>query len=363
MRVAVLFNRVEPGAPPDEGDVLAQVEAVSAALAALGHRPEPLACGLDLDALAGELDRRRPDAAFNLVESLGGHERLLHLVPALLDVLGIPYTGCPTEALFLTTGKLLAKERLAAAGLPTPSWRVAGEVGLRGPAPAGGGGAPFAETLPEAFIVKPVWEHGSVGLGDEAILPGGDLEAVSRRLAEGSGPGGGPLFAEAYVDGRELNLSLLAGASDGPAGGSPREPQVLPPAEIRFTGYPRGKPRIVSYRAKWDSDSFEYRHTVRSFDFPAADGSLLAETSELARRCWRLFGLRGYARVDFRVDVAGRPWILEVNANPCLSLDAGFAAALEPAGLTYAQAVERILAGAATMAPAPGRSDLAPTRA
>jgi D-alanine-D-alanine ligase len=70
---------------------------------------------------------------------------------------------------------------------------------------------------------------------------------------------------------------------------------------------------------------------------------LLCQLAYLARECWHGFGLRGYARVDFRVDQEGNPWILEINANPCLSPDAGFAAALERAGISFPQAVERLL--------------------
>jgi D-alanine-D-alanine ligase len=144
----------------------------------------------------------------------------------------------------------------------------------------------------------------------------------------------GDCFAESYVHGREFNLSVLAGA-----GG----PEVLPPAEIVFEAYPEGKPRIVGYRAKWDETSFEYTHTVRRFEFAGADAPLIGALGSLALRCWDLFGLRGYARVDFRVDESGGPWILEVNANPCISPDAGFVAAAERAGLSFEHVVERIV--------------------
>jgi D-alanine-D-alanine ligase len=123
-------------------------------------------------------------------------------------------------------------------------------------------------------------------------------------------------------------------------------PQLLPPAEIRFVDWEAGRPKLVDWRAKWDEASPEYRRTVRGQDFGPEDAPLLAELGELARRCWRLFGLGGWARVDFRVDEAGRPWILEVNANPCLSPDAGFAAALTRAGIPFEAAIERILADA-----------------
>jgi GNAT superfamily N-acetyltransferase len=119
---------------------------------------------------------------------------------------------------------------------------------------------------------------------------------------------------------------------------------VLPPAEIDFSAFPAGKPQIVGYQAKWDDASFEFHQTPRRFDFPAEDGPLVGRLSELARRCWEVFDLAGYVRVDFRVDRAGQPWILEINTNPCLSPDAGYAAALARAGIRYEDAIERIVA-------------------
>jgi D-alanine-D-alanine ligase len=176
-------------------------------------------------------------------------------------------------------------------------------------------------------------------MDDAAVVD--SLGAARRALTRRAGTPGAPWFAERFVEGREFNLSVL----DGPDGGV-----VLPAAELIFTDFPEDKPRIVGYAAKWDEDSFEYRNTTRSFDAAPVDAPLLAELALMARRCWDVFALRGWARVDFRVDRAGRPWILEVNANPCLSPDAGFAAAVGRAGLTFAGAVQRILATAGCVA-------------
>lgn len=324
MRVAILYNQVGAGAGPDESDVLVQLDAVATALAGLGHEVEPLACGLDLASTAARLEALAPDLVFNLVESLSGHDRLIHLAPALLDSLGLAYSGSPTEAVFLTTNKLLAKERLAAAGLPTPPLVAVF------PQHEGGSLAGFRGRA----ILKSVWDHGSRGLADDAVMEVRDPAEVADRLAELAPRLGRPCFAEAFVEGRELNLSVLASV-DGP--------QVLPPAEIRFEGYPPGKPRIVDYRAKWEPTSFEWSHTQRSFAFGPEDAPLLETVTALARRAWTVFGLGGWARVDFRVAADGTPWILEVNANPCLAPDAGFAAALEQAGISFPEAMARIL--------------------
>ncbi|MDQ2696149.1 MAG: D-alanine--D-alanine ligase, partial [Pseudomonadota bacterium] len=180
------------------------------------------------------------------------------------------------------------------------------------------------------WIVKSVWEHASIGLDDAALVPARDVAAA---LARRRGRWGGDWFAERYIDGREFNLALLAG---------PHGPEVLPAAEIVFQDFPPDMPRIVGYAAKWDADSFACRHTVRTFPGDA-DRPLLAAMQELALRCWRLFGLAGYARVDFRVDGAGRPWVLEVNANPCLSPDAGFMASANRAGYGFDDVVRRLV--------------------
>jgi GNAT superfamily N-acetyltransferase len=164
-------------------------------------------------------------------------------------------------------------------------------------------------------------EHSSLGLDDASIVSGqAAVEAVLRARREELG---GEWFAEAFVPGRELNVALLA------AGGAPR---ALPVAEIRFQDFPAGKPHIVGYAAKWDTSSFEYRNTVRSF---AVETGLSERARDLALECWDVFAPGGYARVDFRVDERGEPWVLEINANPCLSPDAGFAAAAGQAGIDF----------------------------
>ena len=120
-------------------------------------------------------------------------------------------------------------------------------------------------------------------------------------------------------------------------------PEVLPPAEIDFSAFPPDKPRIVGYRAKWEETAFEFANTPRQFDFATSEQPLLERLCVLARACWPLFGLRGYVRGDFRVDTGGCPWILEINTNPCLSPDGGFAAAIARAGIGFDQAIARIV--------------------
>lgn len=337
MRIAVVHGEVAQGAGRDEMDVLVEVKAVSDGLAELGHEAIALPVSLDLGKATQRLVSLRPALAFNLVESLSGRGSLIHIAPALLDALKISYTGSGTEAIFLTSNKVLAKRWLSAAGLPTPPWFTATE-------------RREGEKVSGPWLVKSAWEHASIGLDEDSVIPEADRDRLLAEMKARRDDLGGTCLAEAFIEGREFNLSLMEGGKD-PEGAGERDnplpsgggPEALPPAEIRFDAYPPGKVRVVGYRSKWERGSFEFDHTPRSFEFPPEDGPLLATLKELALRCWRLFALRGYARVDFRVDRQGRPWILEVNTNPCLSPDAGFRAAASQAGLNFSEVLKRIV--------------------
>jgi D-alanine-D-alanine ligase len=339
MKAIVLHSEIPEGAGADEQDVLVQTGAVVSAITGLGHTAAPLPFPLDLSGAVRRLRDASPDFVFNLVETVAGSGRLIHLAPSLLDHLDIPYTGNRTEAIFLTSGKLAAKAMLQNAGIPTPPWFSPESRGAAG-----------------TFIVKSVWEHASIGLDDGSIVTVADGESLLAEMERRRKKLGGECFAESYIAGREFNISLIGEAAS---------PRVLPPAEIRFDGFSAGRPKFVGYRAKWEPDSPDYRNTPRTFDFGNEDRGLLQRMSDIAVRCWKLFKLRGYARVDFRVDGEGSPWVLEINANPCLSPDAGFAAAAERGGISYAGLIEAILRAANIGAPGkhpfpenPNRADL-----
>lgn len=325
--VVIVHGRIEDSASPDEKDVLIEVEVVRAALEALGCRTQVVPIGLNLEEAAAALTSAAPAFAFNLAESIDGKGSYIHLAPTLLDSLGIPYTGASCEAILLTSHKLLGKRTLAHAGIDSPPWTSAAQAVSDGP------------SFPPPWIVKSVWEHASVGLEDSSVTSTREAlsEEIRRRMQRERVE---HLFVEAFVEGREFNLALLGGTEDG-------QPQNLPPAEIRFEGYPEGKPRMVGYKAKWAEGSYEFDHTPPGYDFPPEDGPLVESLIRISRACWKAFDLRGYARVDFRVDTAGRPYVLEVNANPCLSPDAGFVAAGARAGLSVNDIIERIVADAA----------------
>jgi D-alanine-D-alanine ligase len=325
MRVWVVTQRLEHGAPPDVRDVEVQARAVGAALAARGHAVHHASCELDLRAFAEQLSRERPDVVFNLVEELGGRESLAPLAAALCEGLAIPYTGAQAQALLGCAHKVEVKRRLRRAGVRTPEWIELEDAN----ASVSAAGALDRAT----WIMKSATDHGSVGLDDTSVLTA-DAARLRVALEERRARGLRAPFAERYLDGREFNVAVL---------GSRHALRVLPPAEIEFLGFPPGKPKILGYSAKWSDGSFESEATVRRFLDPLREPTLVSELVCLARASCELLGVDGYARVDFRLDHDGRPSVLEVNPNPCFSPDAGFAAALHAAALSYEDACELLL--------------------
>ncbi|NJD19660.1 MAG: D-alanine--D-alanine ligase [Gemmatimonadetes bacterium] len=329
-RWVVLHGATGRPLPPDEQDTLDQAEAVAAALGRLGHEAVVLGASLDLGMVACALAKLRPEGVFNLVESLEGQARFAPLAPALVETLRIPFTGCSASALHATTDKLAAKQRMAAAGVPTPAWLPRHGGTEQTPLPA------------QRWILKPVDEDASVGLDADSVVHAADAAALGAALGQRTPVVGRELFAEEFVEGREIRIGLLGGP-DGVG--------ALPPSELVFVDFPAGRPRILDYRAKWEKTSFEYTHTRWSLEFALRDAPLLEELTGLARRCWDLFGLNGYARVEFRVDAERRPWVLEVNGNPCLAPDSGFIEAARHAGHGFDEVVRRICEAAVAFPP------------
>ena len=320
-KALILHSDVAPDAGEDELDCLRQAETIAATLRRLGYDPVLTPFTLDLNKTVKTIKTLCPDFVFNLVETVNGKGSLIHLAPALLDHLNIPYTGCGTDAMFLTSNKPLAKEMMQGAGIPTPAW-ISSQGVHSGMAPS------------NIYLIKAAWEDASVGLDEDSVVTLTDATDIISLMQQRKQKIGGPCFTEAYIDGREFNIALIAGQTGA---------EILPAAEMQFIDYAPDKLKLLDYRAKWVEGTFEYEHTARTLDISSTDAGLISALQDLARRCWNLFGLSGYARVDFRVDHAGHPWVLEINANPCLSLEAGFAYAVERAALQYHEAIELIV--------------------
>ncbi|HON18936.1 MAG TPA: ATP-grasp domain-containing protein [Salinivirgaceae bacterium] len=312
MKIVILHNQISDNASADEADVLDQVNLVHENLLTLNHTVEIFPVSLNLYELKNYLEIVKPDAVFNLVESLNNQGELIALVPALLEVLKVPFTGSSYEATFLTSNKTVAKKLMQFHRINTPS--VITEHNFH------------QASSKKRYIIKPIWEDGSLYLDEENVVDGEELKKRALSIDWKN------FFVEEYIDGREFNISILS-TSNGPL--------VLNPAEIVFQNYHSEKPKIVGYKAKWHEDSFEYQNTVRQF--PTIDPELKSRLNKVCVDCWNAFQLKGYARVDIRLDHNQTPYVLEVNPNPCISPDSGFIAALADSGIPILEAINNII--------------------
>ena len=283
--------------------------------------------GTDLDRLLGRLRADPPDLVFNLCESLNGDTRNEVVVPAVLDMLRVPYTGPGPLALALCLDKQRAKQVLIQHGIPTPDYRVIRSVaelpdGERDPLGLRG--------LAYPQFVKLLREDASIGIEASNLVH--EVDGLARRARELLLEHRQPVLVETYVEGREVNVTVLGNGS---------EARVLPLHEIDFARLPPDRPRVLTYAAKWDEKHVDYIGTV---PVPMTDIAPPVERAihDVALRCFHALGLSDYGRVDLRLDAGGRPWVIDVNPNSDLSPDARLPRTARSVGLDYPQIIGRI---------------------
>jgi D-alanine-D-alanine ligase len=294
-----------------------EARAIKAALQPLGHSVKLVPLGADMITFAEELRASRPELVFNLCEGFWGDSRKELHVAALLDLLGVAYTGSSPLCLGLTQDKARTKDLLRANSLPTPRYVLVrlGEL------------FPKTKNLSYPLIVKPRFEDASLGITVDSIVD--NEKALTKRIRYVHETYRQGALVEEFIEGRELNAAVL--------GNAPME--ALPVSEIVFN--PGLTRTIVSYDGKWLEDSQEYAQTE-----PVCPAALKAKDTLLVRdvtlRACKLLDCRDYARVDIRLR-DGVPYILEINANPDLSPAAGLARSAAAAGLSYPKLIDRIL--------------------
>lgn len=316
MKVIILHNEIQTD-NPDELDVLDQRDLVMEACKKLNHQVSCFTVGDDILEDIQKIEVEKPDIVFNLVESWWGKGELIYVVPALLNSLKIKFTGIPLDALFTTTSKVLAKKIMELNELPTAAFYSIEEISKLNSF--------------KTYIAKPIWEEASVGITSEYIFKTSEKEKISKikKLSNNH------YFIEEFIDGHEFNVSLLATENGA---------EVLPIAEIVFSEYFKDKPKIVGYDAKWNENSEEYKQTNRVFKTLESNLILEKKIIDVCLKCWSAFNLKGYARVDLRVNNNDEIFILEINGNPCIAPDSGFIAALQQKGYSNEEMVLRILA-------------------
>jgi D-alanine-D-alanine ligase len=304
-----------------EVGVMEEREHVEKALQHQGFRTSLFNIDGDIKRLVRFLEETKPDVVFNLCESLKGQAIHEMHVAGVYELVGVNYTGAATLALGTCLNKVRTKELLGYHGIPTAKHllvRNADELNL--------------DDLRLRFLlfVKPSREDASLGIENSSVVK--DFSSLKERVAHVIKTYSQPALVEEYIEGRELNVAIM--------GNNPPEP--LPISEIDFSKLPADYPKIVTYNAKWMEGTPEYVGTVGTC--PAKlDPVIEQRVREIAVKAYRLMEIRDYARVDIRLSADGVPYVLEVNPNPDISRDAGFARSARTAGMTFEEMIAKIV--------------------
>ena len=306
MKVAILFDEVTPADVLADRDVMQQVKVVTDSLNRINHVFGLFPCTLDIEDTLEGIREYNPDICFNLLDTLDSKDCLAHLPICVLDAYGIKHTGPCGDTLGVITRKLLVKDQLIAARIPTPYAITRTSTKMhRG-----------------KWLIKASNADGSRDMNDNSVVTGNTNSIQDILLAYPNG------FAEEYIEGREFTVPFLCG-------------RTLPIVEVLYQDYPDDKPKILAQAAKWQPDSFEYKHTSYRYidDYNDIHVKMLLHTA----CCIRMFDLSGWGRIDFRVDNAGTTYIIDINANCFLAPDAWWAGSLEHAGIPFDTAIQQIM--------------------
>lgn len=320
-KIVVLYNTdYDAQEAVDVSSVAASARAILDACVANGFTSQLRGMhGTDVFEVLGKLRTDKPDLVFNLCESMESDARNEPTLAGLLDLFSIPYTGADLLGLASCLHKQRTKDILIARKIATPSYRYLESAD-----------DPAIDALDVPWFLKLAHEDASVGITEANLVR--SPQAARDRTRELIAQYNQPVLAEHYVEGREINVTLI---------GNGKDVRILPLHEIDFSAMPKDRPRIISYAAKWDEKHVDYAGT-KPVPLRDATPKLVAEVEATARGAYDALGLRDYGRVDLRVDAHGRPWVIDVNPNCDISPDAGVARAAKVAGLSYPQLIEMI---------------------
>jgi D-alanine-D-alanine ligase len=320
--VVILYNTYQSWSPEDRAESDRLTQFMADGLRALGHRVAVAEFWKDVRPALQPFD---PEEwiVFNWCEGvedeIGGDAR----VCAELEALGFTYTGNPPHALRLSVQKGRAKQVLQQFAIPTAPGREFQHPDQVTP-----------ETWDEAHfpaIVKPVSAHCSVAVTRASVVC--DLSSLRQRVAYVTETVKEPALVEKFIVGREINVGIWGNG----------RPRLLPLREIDFSQIDNPLHHLLTWESKWVPTSPDW-NSMPVITQPAVSETLRARIEAIALATYRAFGCRDYARVDLRIDEREQPYVVDVNPNPDICPDGGFAGACYAAGYTYAEAISAIIA-------------------
>jgi len=325
LRILVLMHKdlVPPeslnGHKPEQAEWKTEYDVVTT-LRKLGHEVRPLGVKSDLGVIREAVEEWKPHIAFNLLEEFDGVAVYDQNVVSYLELLGVPYTGCNPRGLMLARDKVLAKKIFSFHRIPFPDFIMVRQ----------GRTVRRPNWLSFPLIVKSVTEEASLGISQASIVA--DDEKLKERVAFIHHSVGTGALIERYIEGREFYVGLMGNG----------HLHTFPVWELIMDKMPEDARRIATERVKW-SRKYQDKYGIRSGEAKNLPEGKGEEIQHLAKRAYRALDLRGYARIDIRMDGDGKLYVLEANPNPQIAHDEDFADSAEKAGYSYEALLQELL--------------------
>lgn len=288
------------------------------ALRDLGYEVSVLGAVSDIGTIVHTLTEQKPDLIFNLTEAFEGDRQMDKNIAALLEMIGIAFTGAGAAGLMLCRDKRLCKQLLSLHKIRVPHFYSL-PLGRKVPA---------AKTIHYPLVVKPALEDSSEGISNASLVNNvTELQERARYMHERWEQ---PAIAEEYIEGRELYVSILGN----------KKLTVLPPRECFFESDGGAGPQLATYRVKWN-EQYRKKWNIK-FGFAELDEATLRNIGHVCKKVFRVLQLRDYGRIDLRLTHDNKVVILEANPNPDLAYGEEVAEAADKSGLTYEQLIDRV---------------------
>lgn len=288
-------------------------------LRGMGHEVRPVGVGSELGVIREAVEDFKPHVAFNLLEEFDGYPLFDQHVVSYLELKKQKYTGCNPRGLTLTHDKALANKILTYHRIHMPRFAVF-PVNRNVKRP---------NRLKFPLFVKSVSDEGSVGIAQASIVR--DDEKLKERVNFIHRQNETPAIAEEYIEGREVYVGVIGN----------QRLQAYTPWELVMPKLPEGAANIATDKVKWD---VAYQKKIGVVTQPAAiEEQTRIEFERLSKRVYRILGLTGYARIDYRLTEEGRIYLLEVNPNPQIAHKEDFADSAEHCGMTYEALLQKIV--------------------
>jgi D-alanine-D-alanine ligase len=305
------------GADTLEPPVDPVIEEVTGALSAAGHVASTVVVERSIEPVIQQLTQLAPDLVFNLTESFRDISSLDSNLAALLNLLGLRYTGSSPSGLMLAGDKSVSTKVLRFHGIRTPEFATLYRGALE-----------HADQLRFPVIVKPAQQDASIGITESSVVD--DVMTLLRKIDEMQEEYRSPVLVEELIPGREFYVGVLGNA----------HAEALPVMELAFEASQANPHRIASFDVKWAADRDAETRSVFPTDLPE---DMVTAMQKTALDSYQALRLRDYARIDMRVTDAGEVFVIEANPNCYLARNSEFARSAERHGIAYDPLIARIV--------------------